>query len=223
MNGDEDSGREQSRSTTRRGHHEHDPAPPDDNDPTPGDKRAGDSGFGHREGSLSETYSGVAELDETLDAEIIGGSDARMITAITQWSGDLPRPEDLAEYESILPGIADRLVAINERRMGAIERELGISEAREQTVREAVLGEVAVNTTLAEADRAALNQGQWLSWSISALCLVAVFVGLALGYPQALWALGVPVVQAGTVLVRTVTQSHSQNQSDTQSGTELER
>lgn len=91
--------------------------------------------------------------------------------------------------------------------MGVVEREVNLTEIREETVRAAVDAEADVKRSLADADKSALQRGQWLSWSLSLISLGAVFFGLSLGYPQALWGLGVPIVQAGAALVRTVTQA----------------
>lgn len=93
--------------------------------------------------------------------------------------------------------------------MGVVEREVQIAETREATVRDAVEAESDVKRSLAAADTGALRRGQWQSWSISLVALSAVILGLCLGYPQALFAIIVPIVQAGASLVRTVTQARS--------------
>lgn len=91
--------------------------------------------------------------------------------------------------------------------MSVVERDGQISEQREATIRSAVDAESDVKRALATADTEALRRGQWLSWSISLVSLSAVILGLVLGYPQALWGIVVPIVQAGVSLVRTVTQA----------------
>ncbi|QDK01135.1 hypothetical protein I5J50_gp29 [Mycobacterium phage Purky] len=191
---------------------EHDSSAATDTSADGPEQRADDRKVSAEDSALSAARDKVDAVDEAIEAEFVDDptsnrSDLRSVVA--QWSGELPHPADAERYEAISPGTLDRLIRLKERQMGAVEHELRIDERREETIRSAVDAEADVKRSLAAADRDALQRGQYLSWSISLAAMIAVMVGLSLGYPQALWAIGVPIVQAGASLVRTVTQSRS--------------
>lgn len=176
------------------------------------DERGSNSVLSSRFRAIGEADDEVAvdveSVDDAIDAEIVDGSPHERLRAVmSQWSGNLPHPDDAERYERIAPGTLDRLIALDERRIGVVEREVDLAETREQTVRTAVEASSDVRRVLADADTGALRRGQWQSFTLSLASLGAVIFGLSLGYPQALWGLGVPIVQAGAVLVRTVTQA----------------
>lgn len=198
----------------RGGHDERDSSPHADRAAQVRDKRDGSRGVGAEDGAISAAPGdNLDSVDDAIDAEVVDGSPRDLIRSVmAQWSGDLPHPDDAERYERIAPGTLDRLIALNERRMGVVEREIDIADSREATVRAAVNAEADVKRSLAAADTGALRRGQWLSWSISVASIGAVFFGLHLGHPQALWGLGVPIVQAGVSLVRTVTQAQQAQQ-----------
>ena len=203
-----DEGRGEPREQTGRGHDDHDSASPVDSEPASAKQRPGDSGVGGQECAVSSPRDSIDAADETIEAEVVDDPSAGRISAVmTQWSGELPHPDDSERYEQILPGTLDRMLTLNERRMGVIERDQEIAAQREATVRTAVDAESDVKRELASADREALARGQWLSWTISVAAMAAAILGVVLGHPQALWAVVVPVAQVAGSLIRTVTQS----------------
>lgn len=172
------------------------------------EQRDDDRDVSDAHGAVSATRDEVDSVDDAIEAEIVNDPPRRRLQSVlSSWSGELPHPADAERYEALSPGTLDRLITLNERRMTVVEREVDISERREETIRSAVDAESDVKRALADADKDALRRGQWLSWSISLISLGAVILGLTLGYPQALWGIVVPIVQAGVSLVRTVTQA----------------
>ncbi|WP_228843523.1 hypothetical protein [Mycobacteroides abscessus] len=191
---------------------EHDPEAVTDSAAPDADQHDDDSGVGAANGALGKTRDELDSAEEALDAEIVDDRPKKRIrSVISEWSGNLPHPNDAERYERIAPGTLDRLISLNERRLSVVEREVEISEKRAETIRVAVTAEADVKRSLADADAGAIRRGQWQLWSISILSIVAVITGLALGYPQALWGILVPIVQTGAALVRTVTQQHRGN------------
>ncbi|AMS02258.1 hypothetical protein SEA_PHRANN_32 [Mycobacterium phage Phrann] len=209
---DDNAGSNSAGEPPRGRHDEHDSPAANDASTDGPEQRADDRNVRAEDSALSEARDKIDAVDEAIEAEFVdeptkNRSDLRAVVA--QWSGELPHPADAERYEAIAPGTLDRLIRLKERQMGAVEHELRIDERREETIRSAVDAESDVKRSLATADRDALKRGQYLSWTISLTAMAAVIVGLSLGYPQALWAIGVPIVQAGASLVRTVTQSRS--------------
>lgn len=170
------------------------------------DRRGGDTNS-----EVSAARSAVGSADDAIEAEIVEDGQKRLIESVisSAWSGALPHPDDAERYERLSPGTLDRLMAIKERQMSVAEHEMRISEKREDTIRCAVDAEADVKRSLAHADAGALKRGQFLSWTISTACIVTVAFGLWLGYPQAVWGIIVPALQAGTSLIRTVSQPQS--------------
>lgn len=217
---DDQAGSDEAREPSRGRPDEHHSQAPPDSAAAEADQRDDDCGVGAENGALRAARDELNSVDEALDAEIVDEPPKRqrLRSAISEWSGTLPHPADAERYEAIAPGTLDRLIGLNERRMTVVEREVQIAEKRAETVRIAVDAEADVKRSLAEADKGAIKRGQWQLWSISILSLVAVIIGLALGYPQALFGIIVPIVQAGASLVRTVSQAqrHS-DESDNES------
>ena len=54
------------------------------------------------------------ESESIEDAEVVAS--IRSTTSISSFSGPLPHPEILAQYDAVLPGLAERIVAREERR-----------------------------------------------------------------------------------------------------------
>ncbi|EIV27920.1 hypothetical protein [Mycobacteroides abscessus] len=214
--GNDRTGSDETRSPAGRRPGEHDPETSADAAAPDGDERDSDHGVRSENGALRAARDELDSAEEALEAEIVDHlpKAGRPRSIISQWSGDLPHPDDAVRYEAIAPGTLDRLISLKERHMSVIEREVEIAERRADTVHIAVSAESDVRRSLAEADTGAIKRGQWQLWSISAFSLAAVITGLLLGYPQALIGILVPIVQAGTALVTTVTQQHRDN-SDT--------
>lgn len=201
-------GRDRTGEPPRSRHDEHDTATTTDAATSSPEQRDGDRGIGDEDGALRATRDEVDSVDDAIEAEFVDGPPMqRLRSVMSRWSGELPHPADAERYEQLSPGTLDRLIVLKERQMAVAEQEVRLSEMREGTIREAVDAEADVKRELAVADTGALRRGQWLSWSISLVALGAVMLGLTLGYPQALWGIVVPIVQAGASLVRTVTQA----------------
>lgn len=215
MNHEDDTdGRDEARRQAGSRHHEHHPPPPTDPGTPEPEQRAGDHEGSSGDGALSAARHNLEDVDAEIDAEIVEDRPHRLQAAMAMWSGQLPHPDDAERYEALAPGTLDRLLTLKERQMGVVEHDMHIEEQRESTVRASVDASSDVKRALASADKDALQRGQWLSWSISVAAMAAVIVGLILGYPQALWAIGVPIVQAGASLVRTVTQGKEPRKSE---------
>nr|WP_226950089.1 DUF2335 domain-containing protein [Rhodococcus rhodochrous] len=100
------------------------------------------------------------------------------------WSGPLPRPSDLAEYEAILPGLANRIVAMAETTVDT------------QSV---------VERTLATGDVEAVRRGQYLSSAIVVACVAGAIIAAVNDLPWASIGFLVPaVVQFAPKLIRSV-------------------
>ena len=192
---------------------------PHDDPGTPPHSRTSASGQRSRDGEISrkERERGalrreVEAADETIEGEILDppGSE-RVHAVISQWSGELPHPDDAERYEALQPGTFDRLVRMNERRLSIVEKDQESAATREETIRTAVTAEADVKRELASADTEALKRGQWMSWSISAGSLAIIAFGLAVGQPAALTAVIIPIIQVGAQLVRTVTRDRMES------------
>lgn len=202
---DDDPSSDGPRKQTRGRSDERDSGSAADNSATPPNQREDDSRVSPQDGTVGDQ---IDSADEAIEAEIVDPRPGGQIRSIvSEWSGNLPHPDDAERYERISAGALDRMISLNERRMAVVEHEVRISEKRQDTVRLAVEAEADVKRALATADTGALQRGQWLSWSISLVALVAVIIGLLLGHPIALWGIVVPIAQTGASLVRTVTQA----------------
>lgn len=149
----------------------------------------------------------VAAVEELLEGEIDDDRVARLTaTRHEAWEGPLPPPVALAAYERILPGAADRVLAM-------AERNLGIREAHGHTVRASVDGQIRVETITAEADRDALKRGQYLATGVSALVAILSVAGMFLT-PWAAVGFAVPLSQVAAALVRTVSDGVRSKRSD---------
>ena len=101
--------------------------------------------------------------------------------------------------------IVSRAKARADRVLSMAEREIGIRETREQTVRTSVEGQFRAETTLAEADRDSLRRGQYLAAGISSLVAGLSFAGMFLT-PWAVIGFAVPLSQVAVALVRTISE-----------------
>ncbi|MFT4126252.1 MAG: hypothetical protein QM662_08485 [Gordonia sp. (in: high G+C Gram-positive bacteria)] len=210
MSHEQGEGRDESRTATGSGNEYHDPAASADPQSAGADERPRDRRVRSSECQVSPPRNSVEDVSDTIDGEVLPPTEARRIGAVvSQWSGDLPHPDDAERYEQLQAGTFDRLLALNERRMGVIERDQELAFKREQTVGEAVSAEADVKRSLASADAEALRRGQWMALGISLCALLIAGLGLILGYPVALAALLVPVVQIAGQLIRTVTNTHN--------------
>lgn len=109
-------------------------------------------------------------------------SAARLSVEQHTWIGPLPAPADLAEYDSILPGAADRLISMAEDAASTQNK-------------------VLQDATSAEIDYAKTGQG--LAFAITAVAFVAAIVFFALGNNYAGTALlSVPVVMLVRAFLR---------------------
>ncbi|OBB41240.1 DUF2335 domain-containing protein [Mycobacterium sp. 852002-51961_SCH5331710] len=181
------------------------------------DRATGDSNVSDRHGSEGDqsgagqagaelaTQDVVAEVEEILEGEI---DDRRVSEIISResWAGPLPPPAALAAYERVLPGAADRAFRLAERTQD-------LRHEREQTVRTSIEGEIAIQTTIADADRDALKRGQYLAAGISVLIGVLSFAGLFLT-PWAAVGFAVPLAQVATAIVRTVSDGPDRDDDD---------
>lgn len=200
----DDEGRADPCASARSGHDDSGAATAADSGAESSDERRGDRRVGGEDGAVDQTRDAVDEIGDVVDAEIIDDNDPkvkRLVEMSLSWSGELPHPGDLERYEALCPGITSRL-------LDQKDQSLAIVASRTRTVERAVDAEATTQETLAVADMEALRRGQWLSWSISMAAIVASIVGLSLGYPVALAALIVPIVQVSGKLIRTVTDGH---------------
>lgn len=154
-------------------------------------RKAGQSGSS----VLADAAAEVSAVDDILEGEVDEAEVAAIIRS-EQWTGPLPPPAALAAYEHILPGAADRVLTM-------AEREVGLRESRELTVRAAVDGEVEVQVTVARADRDALRRGQYIAGAISLVVAGLSFGGMFLT-PWAVVGFAVPLAQIASTVVRTV-------------------
>lgn len=177
-------------------------APPDGAEATPD---VGDGDSTQRDGYRAPGARPLAEaataeigaVEEILEGEIDVATAESLIES-EHWRGPLSHPTALAAFERILPGAADRVLAM-------AERQLALQEHREQTVHAAVDGQVRVEILTAEADRDALKRGQYLATAISALVSVLSFAGMFLT-PWAAVGFAVPLSQVAVALIRTVSK-----------------
>jgi uncharacterized membrane protein len=194
----------------RGGYSPGDPAEDADRTASEDDVSSGDDPGGDSNGEVSRQQVELAEIEEIIDGEIAPEREARLTQRMySRWQAPIPRPADLAQYEQVCPGAADRILKL-------AEREVGLREKRADSVHMAMEGEVRVQNTLAEGDRDALKRGQYLASAISALVAILSFAGMFLT-PWSALGFAVPLAQVATALVRTITdgnKSSRQNQDD---------
>ena len=85
---------------------------------------------------------------------------ARRITQIVvseQFSGPMPHPKHLREYESVLPGSAERLLSMAERNLDS---------------------NVAIQTAVVKAEISDRKLGMWLGATLFALLIIGAFSAL---------------------------------------------
>lgn len=117
-----------------------------------------------------------------------GERETEDIVAERQWSGVLPRPDDFARYNEVVPDAAERLLAMLEQ---------------EQAHR------IALEAKIIPANMAAGRIGQLLGTGLSALALILAAGTAVYGAPwQVSVALvGVPVLSVAQTLVRVLRKS----------------
>ncbi|MFD3462514.1 DUF2335 domain-containing protein [Nocardia fluminea] len=108
------------------------------------------------------------------------------------WSAPLPHPSDLAGYEAVLPGAADRIL---------------------QMAEETIQTGSYVERTLATGDAEAIRRGQWIVWSIVVTSIVAALICGLIGQP---W-LGAAIVGVGSapILPKIVRSIRGPSEADT--------
>ncbi|MGB2718394.1 MAG: DUF2335 domain-containing protein [Rhodococcus sp. (in: high G+C Gram-positive bacteria)] len=163
------------------------------------DSQEGDQGSQRSPNQVADENV-VDVVEEILEGEL---TDSELSERIHEqiWEAPLPPPAALAAYERVLPGAAHRVLAM-------AERHVGIHEARQETVRAAVDGQVKVEVTIAEADRDSLKRGQYLATTVSAFVSALAFAGLFLT-PWAAVGFAVPLAHIASTLVRTVSDGHN--------------
>ena len=113
-----------------------------------------------------------------------------MVTATAQqWSGPLPPPDALEQFNAIIPNGAERII-------GMVEREQAHRIAQEQAV---------VAATVRDTRR-----GHWMGLVIAIASIVAAVVAAMIGAPAAvsIALVGVPIV----AIVRSIIESKSNQQ-----------
>ena len=94
-------------------------------------------------------------LDKAEPNSAAGIQTQQVLVQSQQWAGPLPPPAVLERYESVVPGLAERIVA-------SMERE---QEHRHRIDRE-----------LIETHRVTFTRGQWIAALIAVLCMALAFV-----------------------------------------------
>jgi uncharacterized membrane protein len=107
------------------------------------------------------------------------------ITQVATFSGPLPHPASLKEYDNVLPGLAERIVVMAEAE--ARHRHDMDKEAARQN-------ELLMNNEFSER-----RSGQIFGLCIGALCIIACIVAIVFG------AEGAAMVIGGTTVVGLVT------------------
>lgn len=109
---------------------------------------------------------------------------------VTEFSGPLPPPDTLAKYDQVLPGLAERIVALAEKQ-----------SAHRQSLEVATVG----------GNIAAQACGQWLAFAIVLVGIVSGTVLIALDKPTAgLTALLTPLGTVATAFFVTRAQQASE-------------
>lgn len=95
-----------------------------------------------------------------------GDEPSRDLMVASSFSGPLPPPDLLREYEEILPGAAERIFAMTEQ--------LAAAKAQDPA-----LAKLAIETLAADVRRS-----HWMAFGSVVLSFAAVFVAMHLGYPR---------------------------------------
>ena len=98
----------------------------------------------HDRSEVARVASEVETAEQVLEGEL--QPPASRQRRHLKWSGPLPPPNDLAAYERVIPGLADRVVRLT-------ERNADLAEQRARTVDSAVRGQVEIQQTLADGQR----------------------------------------------------------------------
>jgi len=163
----------------------------------------GDPGEPERQSQESETDGILDTVDEEILAEVIQEEAPQIAHAVirqqrqvrTQWRGPLPKPKDLAEYEAILPGLADRVVSMAEV---------------------ALNGQVETEKCLANGDVNSIKRGQWMAFTLGGIAMLLAFTLIVASFfvdDLPWWAgtpfLSVPIFQFLAKLIRSVREPAS--------------
>jgi uncharacterized membrane protein len=127
---------------------------------------------GHGPGSLEHRRhrhdaSHEIRWEDDQEPVLVSAADVKEVVRLElqrAWSGPLPPPETLAQYEAILPGSAERILAMAE------------------TV---AIGEIRTNDKLADAEIVAGKQGLALAAALTLIAFIAAIAFFALGDPIA--------------------------------------
>lgn len=103
--GNDRTGSDETRSPAGRRPGEHDPETSADAAAPDGDERDSDHGVRSENGALRAARDELDSAEEALEAEIVDHlpKAGRPRSIISQWSGDLPHPDDAVRYEAIAP------------------------------------------------------------------------------------------------------------------------
>lgn len=165
--------------------HDDDPAAPDADSGAQGGSisRRNDPASLANNGELDP--AGGAGLNEPELIEVVRQLRTISRTFTRSWSGPLPHPAELRQYDDIIPGGAERILRMSEKALDS---------------------QVTVDTTLAKGDTAAVKRGQFLS---AAVVVLSLLIALFLAWNHAPWpvvALFVapPLFEFSTSLVRAI-------------------
>src|SRR5216683_414579 len=125
----------------------------------------GPGSLGHRRQRYDASHEVRWEDDQ--EPVLVSAADVKEVVRLElqrAWSGPLPPPETLAQYEAILPGSAERILAMAET---------------------AAIGEIRTSDKLADAEIVAGRQGLALAATLTLIAFVAAIVFFAVGAPIA--------------------------------------
>lgn len=147
------------------------------------------------------------EEPEVLDGEEVPRLTDRIVSVLASYSGPLPPASEVARYESVLPGAADRLISLHERREAArLERERDLAAAEIEIAK--IQAGIAQKSNNAAID--ATRRGQLLAGGIFALILALSAVAVLKG--QSLAAILLPIAGMGAALVALYGVNRSEKQ-----------
>jgi uncharacterized membrane protein len=127
-----------------------------------------------------EQAEAVARRSEVQHAN--GDQSVEQVMAQRYWSGALPRPEDFAKYNAIVPDAAERILAMAEK---------------EQEHR------IVLENQIVPSNASAGKRGQWLGAAIASLALILAAVTALVGAPWmvSVALVGVPILSVARSLV----------------------
>lgn len=135
------------------------------------DKRGADSGSDEggrgaverREELATELVEIVTRTVDSRIAELGGGTatvESTTVSEASRWSGPLPRPQTLVEYEDVVPGAAERIISMAEH---------------------SLTGAIRIDSRLADAEITTVKRGQVIAGLLTAVSLVASIIFFAAG------------------------------------------